>query len=100
PTTAIDTLSLHDALPICVCPVVRFANQLDLEGRTPGEVEPFIPIMGRIDQTTFDRLLIQRHASWKVRTVSGMTLPDEDEAQYRADRKSTRLNSSHVKISY
>lgn len=70
-----------------VCPVVRFANQLDLEGRTPGEIEPFIPIMGRIDQTTFDRLLIQRHASWKVRTVSGMTLPDEDEAQYRAKLK-------------
>src|SRR5690606_18859194 len=45
---------------IGVTPVVRYANQMDLEGRTPGEIEPFIPIMARIDQTTFDRLLIQR----------------------------------------
>lgn len=75
---------IHD---IGVCPVIMYANQLDLEGRTPGEVEPFIPIMGRIDQTTFDRLLIQRHASWKVRTVTGMTLPDDDESQNRAKLK-------------
>lgn len=77
----------YDTHGIGVVPVVRFANQLDLEGRTPGEVEPFIPIMGRIDQTTFDRLLIQRHASWKVRTIAGMTLPDTDEAQNRAKLK-------------
>lgn len=72
---------------IGVCPVVRYANQMDLEGRTPGEIEPFIPIMGRIDQTTFDRLLIQRYQSWKVRTVSGMTLPDADEDVNRAKLK-------------
>ena len=70
-----------------VCPVVRYANQMDLEGRTPGEIEPFIPIMARIDQTTFDRLLIQRHQSWKVRTISGMTLPDSDEAMNLAKLK-------------
>src|SRR5690606_11083958 len=70
-----------------VCPVVRDANQTDLEGRTPGEIEPFIPLMARIDQTTFDRLLIQRHQSWKVRTISGMTLPDSDEAMNLAKLK-------------
>lgn len=59
-----------------ICPVVRFANMLDLEGRTPGEVGPFIPVAARIDQTTFDRLLVQRFASWVVRTVSGMSLSD------------------------
>lgn len=78
------TVDNHD---VGVTPVVRFANQLDLEGRTPGEVEPFIPIMARVDQTTFDRLLIQRHASWKVRTVTGMTLPDADEEQHQAKLK-------------
>ena len=61
------------------CPVVRFTNQLDLEGRTPGEVEPLIPIAGRIDQTVFDRLVVQRFASWIVRTVSGMAMPDTAE---------------------
>src|SRR5690606_28183203 len=55
-----------------VCPVVRWANQLDLEGRSAGEVEPFIPVAARIDQTVFDRLVVQRFASWVVRTVAGM----------------------------
>lgn len=61
------------------CPVVRFTNQLDLEGRTPGEVEPFIPLAARIDQTTFDRLVVQRFSSWIVRTIAGMAKPDSDE---------------------
>lgn len=62
-----------------LCPVVRFANMLDLEGRTPGEVEPFIPIAQRINQTTFNRQVVERFASWVVRTVSGMAKPDTDE---------------------
>jgi hypothetical protein len=57
-----------------VCPVVRYANRLDLEGRSCGEVEPFIPLLGRIDQTVFDRLVVQRFASWIVRTIAGMDL--------------------------
>lgn len=65
---------LHD---VNVCPVVRFANTLDLEGRADGEVEPFIPLAGRIDQTVFDRLVVQRFASWVVRTIAGMSPPDE-----------------------
>lgn len=65
-----------------VCPIVRFANQLDLEGRTPGEVEPLIPLAGRIDQSVFDRLVVQRFGAWVVRTISGMTAPETaEEAQ-------------------
>lgn len=63
-----------------VCPVIRFANDLDLEGRTPGEVEPNISVAGRIDQTTFDRLVVQRFASWVVRTIAGMAKPDGQES--------------------
>ncbi len=68
-----------------LCPVVRYANQLDLEGRMPGEVEPFIPLFARIDQTTFDRLVVQRFSSWVVRTIAGMAKPDtpEEEAAKR-----------------
>jgi hypothetical protein len=47
---------------------------MDLEGRTAGEVEPFIPLLGRIDQTGFDRLVVQRFASWVVRTIAGMSV--------------------------
>lgn len=63
-----------------ICPVVRYANNLDLEGRAPGEVEPFIPVAARIDQTTFDRLVVQRFASWVVRTIAGMAEPESDSA--------------------
>lgn len=72
---------VHD---VGVTPVVRFANMLDLDGRTDGEVEPFIPLAKRIDKTTYDRLLTQHFSSWKVRTVAGMAEPDTEEAANRA----------------
>lgn len=59
-----------------VCPVVRYANRFDLEGRAAGEIEPFIPLLGSIDQTKFDRLVVQRFASWIVRTIAGMSVVD------------------------
>ncbi len=74
---------VHDA---GVCPVVRYANMLDLDGRTPGEVEPFIPLAARINKTAYDRMLTQHFNSWKVRTVAGMAEPDVDE-----DANRTRL---------
>jgi hypothetical protein len=72
PFTFID-FEAHD---IGVCPAVRFANSLDLEGRADGEVEPLIPVAGRIDQTIFDRLVVQRFSSWVVRTIAGMSPPE------------------------
>lgn len=63
-----------------VCPVVRFANRFDLEGRAAGEVEPYISVLGRLDQTTFDRLVVQRFASWVVRTIAGMDIPKSADA--------------------
>lgn len=71
------TYDLHGA---GVCPVVRFCNLLDLDGRTDGEVEPFIPLAKRINKTTYDRLLIQHFNSWKVRWATGLARPDDDEA--------------------
>lgn len=68
----------HDA---GVCPVVTYRNRLDLEGRSAGEVEPFIPLLGRIDQTAFDRLVVQRFASWVVRTISGMSVAESAAAR-------------------
>lgn len=71
-----------------VCPIVRYENNPDLEGRTPGEVEPFIPVAARIDQTTFDRLVVQRFSSWVVRTIAGMAEPADD---VEAERKKLQL---------
>ena len=89
------TYLTHDDHNVGVVPFVRFANQLDLEGRTPGEVEPFIPLIGRIDQTTFDRLVVQRYLSWKVRTISGMSAPDSEE---EANRRALELSMKDILI--
>lgn len=70
----------HD---VGVAPLVRYSNQIDLEGRTPGEVEPFIPAAQRINKTTFDRLLVQHHSSWKVRTATGLEDPKTPEENER-----------------
>lgn len=59
-----------------VPPLIRFTNMLDLDGRTPGEVEPFIPLAARIDKTDFDRLVTQHYASWKKLWIAGMEKPE------------------------
>lgn len=78
-----------------VCPVVRFTNLLDLDGRSCGEVEPLIPLAQRINKTTWDRLLIQHFNSWKVRWVTGMSEPDTQED---ANRKKLQLRHDDLLI--
>lgn len=75
-----------------VCPVVRYCNQLDLDGRTPGEVEPFIPVASRIDKTLFDRLMVQHFNSWKVRYISGMANFADTEEEANAKKFKLRQN--------
>lgn len=62
----------HDA---GVCPVVRYSDRPDLEGRCCGEVEPLIPQQDRINQTNFDLLVAQTYGSFKVRWITGMATP-------------------------
>lgn len=65
-----------------VCPVVRIVPSLDLEGRYQGEIAPLITSQDRLNQTTMDRLMVQSFGSWKIRTISGMDLPaDQQEAR-------------------
>lgn len=77
----------HELHEVGVCPLVRFTNVMDLDGRTDGEVEPFIPLARRIDKTDFDRMLIQHFQSWKVRTVAGMAAPTDEQDANRAKLK-------------
>lgn len=60
-----------------VTPAVRYTNLLDLDGRTLGEVEPFVPLAGRIDKTNYDRLVTQHTNSWKKLWIAGMAKPDD-----------------------
>lgn len=68
---------------IGVAPAVRYSNQIDLEGRTPGEVEPYTQVAERINKTTYDRMLIQHFNSWKVRTATGLDMPTDPTDQAR-----------------
>src|SRR5699024_12436826 len=72
----ISTLSLHDALPISR--LVELARGVD-----DGPVEPDTPDKSLSAEETFEHDVAEPE-------VSGST----------GDRKSTRLNSSHVSISY
>src|SRR5690606_41956456 len=79
--TAIYPLSLHDALPICSG--FRYAA-FRLVG---SDDRP--EIITRLQSSDFDTRLL-------VLTAAGPLQENDDSG----DRKSTRLNSSHVKISY
>lgn len=77
------------------CPVVRFCNKIDLDGRTDGEVLPFIELAARIDQDTFDRLVVQRFGAWVVRYIAGMAQPETAEEQ-RAKKLELRVEDMLV----
>lgn len=85
-----------------VCPVVRFTDELDLDGRTHGQVEPLIPVQDRINQTAFDLLLAQTYGAFKVRTVSGMELPesleDDDTATAAAKLAARRSRQAELAV--
>lgn len=60
-------------------PFIRCPNEIDLEGRCWGEVEPVIDLAARIDKTAFDRLLVQHFNSFKVRWATGLEQADTPE---------------------
>lgn len=62
-----------------VCPVVTYAPNVDIEGRANSDLQGLIPLLTRIDQDTFDRLIVQRFGAWKVRYIAGMAKPENSE---------------------
>src|SRR5690606_41473985 len=97
-TTLIYSLSLHDALPI-YSKVIGVVSQKDEKVENPtakdinktGVVARILRVLKMPDGNT--TVIIQGKKRFKV--VEVIT-----EKPYMKDRKSTRLNSSHVKISY
>src|SRR3712207_7289937 len=78
-TTEIYTLSLHDALPICILPAPRGLPQV--------EVTFDIDANGILNVSAKDKAT-GKEQKIVIQASSGL------------DRKSTRLNSSHANISY
>lgn len=64
-----------------VPPVARCVNRMDLDGNTSGEIEPVLPLLRRIDQDLFDRLINQRFGAWQVRYIAGMAKPTSTSEQ-------------------
>ncbi|WP_025272027.1 phage portal protein [Haloglycomyces albus] len=56
-----------------VCPVIRIATEIDLDGRTSGYVEPIIALQDRINQTSMNQLVAQHWTAHTVRYVTGLT---------------------------
>src|SRR5204863_7736188 len=84
-TTQIYTLSLHDALPICLQQIGSLG--VLSHARTAGQAEARRHLVaGLAEQRPAGVHVVQAHPVVRVAA-------DED-------RKSTRLNSSHVEISY
>src|SRR5690606_40289458 len=93
---AVSRLSLHDALPIYAGHVAHpLAGQGERGGVTLlAELCGADPLV--VDEAAHDRAVaLVSHAPHAVSTAAG-SVP----AAGHRDRKSTRLNSSHVKISY
>lgn len=68
-----------------VTPVVYHTPLMDDDGGSRGEIAPFLPIIQRLDQSVYDRLLIQRQAAWKVRTATGLKKPTGRSAQTKLE---------------
>src|SRR5699024_11681172 len=87
------TLSLHDALPICglIMSIAHYFDTMDY-GSAPeadGEARAWL----KRHEATFGHFIAGKFAA----PASGKHLATIEPA---TDRKSTRLNSSHVSISY
>src|SRR5690349_23780269 len=87
-TAQISTLSLHDALPICQ----ETAAVINERRRTGGRV-------WAVGTTVVRTLETGAQPDGTIRAGAGDTALFIH-APYQLDRKSTRLNSSHVEISY
>src|SRR5690606_42141339 len=86
---ALSALSLHDALPIYGGDVgVREGHQL----------EAGAALLEVVNLGAVGRVVVDRDEHRQAQPDHGLQLGDAHEEA--ADRKSTRLNSSHVKISY
>src|SRR5690606_42109102 len=90
PPTEPDTLSLHDALPIFSLGESAERVVADEPARPPQLVHDFVAGVDAVGAAD----------AFHLQAVPDIDPGRTDRNAAEADRKSTRLNSSHVKISY
>src|SRR5690606_22596072 len=105
-TPLIDVLLVLLIMFIITIPVQTHAVKLDLpvDNPNPPDPPPIDPVKNRLGITPTNQILWNDTpvSLTQVETYLAQTksMVPEPELQFQPDRKSTRLNSSHVKISY
>jgi hypothetical protein len=79
-----------------VPPVVRYPGTIDLDGNASGVIEPVLPMLRRVDQTTYDRTIVQRFGAWKVRWIAGLAKPSDE---MLANQQALELSMMDILIS-
>src|SRR5207253_10052211 len=91
------TLSLHDALPISE-EQAEFGVAVPVLVSVRAAVEELVPLdAGFFPTAQLHQVPANRQSDLRLIRIDGQTFPPVVD---RLDRKSTRLNSSHVAISY
>src|SRR5690606_41740140 len=93
------SLSLHDALPI----FDMIAGSLAVSGTVSVGAAAAVPVVTKTTSAFIgDNSIVQGlgQLGSGIRVSTGGFLVDAVDTRFTPDRKSTRLNSSHVKISY
>src|SRR5690606_41045919 len=94
----VHTLSLHDALPIWFEGVVTFLERRHAETDSEWSRDKYEGFMREVPCPVCEGARLKPEVL-AVR-VGGRSIAEVCRLPIRQDRKSTRLNSSHVKISY
>lgn len=88
------TFKTFEAHGARVTPVVQYAPNLDIDGRANSDLQGMLPLLARIDQDTFDRLIVQRFGAWKIRWIAGMVRPQgADTTAAEAQKIKLRMES-------
>lgn len=76
-----------------VCPFVKIAPDIDLEGRCFGDVEPYIGLQDRLTQAVMDLLIVATYGAHRIVMLSGIETPTDP-----ATGKPVPVNSSPKRI--
>src|SRR5690606_40145592 len=99
-TTEYYTLSLHDALPIYKSiNTVQYKNLMNSLSEMQIKLDKFTKVVDGLDGTlTSNKKETEKEINQLKNTIENLSNKNYNSDNVR-DRKSTRLNSSHVKIS-
>src|SRR5690606_41750877 len=100
PSIDLNIPSLHDALPISQVDKAHARVALKAYYDAEHDAKSYRPIWLRINQASSAEFVKDLALCQQLPKLAGVLLAKAEQPADIEDRKSTRLNSSHVKISY